>query len=414
MSMKSVPAVVALVSLFLSPCFADDLTQRVAIEPATIKSWPPGCAAGIGLGAPLLFPYFEVDLDNPEGVTTLISANNGLETPGVARMILWTDWGVPTLAFDVYFDPSDIQTINLRSIFSGVVPSTGASADLTGFPFCDVFPPYHANPAISAERMEQLRAAHTGRQGPIDGLCHGADHGDELARGFITVDSVYQCGGLETISPENTPANPSANYFDNGRPGGIANDLDMLWGDAVILDNANNAAQGTAAVTLWADPVGFGDNNIYTFYGRFSEWDGRDDRVPLPTEWVQRFLNGGPFGGGADLIVFRQPNHAEASPIACGESPAWYPLQASIITSDEDGGGEVIHRSDIFGLVTQRVSVGGFDPSPSASFGRVHITGDADQIWVQPVLTGLGRFGVGLNGTAITTLCGSHVPTVQQ
>lgn len=414
MSLKSLLTMAVLVVLDVAPCLAVEPVGATSTESATGTSWPPGCAAGMGLGGTLLFPYFEVDLDDPNGVTTLISVNNGLDTPGLARMVFWTDWGVPTLAFDIYFDAVDIQTINLRSIFDGMIPSTGESAALNDFPFCDVFPPAHDNPAVSAERIDQLRAAHTGRQGPIDALCHGADHGDSLARGYVTVDSVFQCGGLETINPKNTPASASAIYFNDGQPGGIANDVDMLWGDVVFLDNANNAAQGTTAVTLWADTLGFGDQNIYTFYGRYSGWDGRDDRVPLPTEWVQRFLNGGPFAGGADLIVFRQPNHSDASPVACGESPEWYPLQATIVSSDEDGVAVVTHESDTFGLATQRVAIGEFEPAPSASFGRVQITGDADQLWVQPVLTGLGRFGVGLDGTPLKTLCNVHVPVVQE
>ncbi|MEX1312091.1 MAG: hypothetical protein AB1Z65_16855 [Candidatus Sulfomarinibacteraceae bacterium] len=415
MDLRSVlGSAVVVVVLGVTPCSAAEPTGAPAGGTAAVSSWPDGCAAGMGLGATLLFPYFEVDLDDPNGITTLISVNNGLDEPGLARMIVWTDWGVPTLAFDIFLGPDDIRTVNLRSIFDGVIPSTGDPAALSGFPFCNVFPPFHDNPAVSGDRLDQLRAAHTGRQGPIDGLCSGADHGDALARGFITVDAVFQCGGLETVGPRNTPANPAALYFENGQPGGIASDVDMLWGDAVFLDGANNAAHGTTAVALWADPIGFGDNGIYTFYGRYSGWDGRDDRVPLPTEWVQRFLDGGPFSGGADLIVFRQANNADASPIPCGEPPPWYPLRAAIVTSDEDGGGVVTHEDDAFGLATQRVPIGALEPAPSAAFGRVRITGDADQLWVQPVLTGLGRFGVGLDGTPITTLCKVPAPRVQE
>ncbi len=48
--------------------------------------------------ASLLIPFFEVDLEDPRGKTTLFSVNNGGAKPALARVVLWTDWGVPTLA----------------------------------------------------------------------------------------------------------------------------------------------------------------------------------------------------------------------------------------------------------------------------------------------------------------------------
>jgi hypothetical protein len=372
---------------------------------------PSGCVVGATLGATLLFPYFEVDIADIGGVTTLISVNNGLDSPGLARLVLWTDWGVPTLAFDIYLGPLDIQTINLRSVFNGVVPSTGQPAAVSEFPFCVVLPPFHENPALTDERTLHLRSAHTGAPGPMDGLCYGADHGDSIARGYITVDSVNMCGGLESFDPANTPANTAINYFDNDRLGAIANDRNLLWGDVIFIDDRNNAAQGTEAVSLWADPIEFSGSGIYTFYGRFKGWVAHDDRVPLPSAWVQRFLNGGPFEGGADLIVFRQPNHADAAPVTCDGPPSWFPLQATITTRDENGTQLVEHDTSLLGLATQRVSIDGLEPAVAATFGLVTISGDTDQLWVQPVLTGLGRFGVGLNGGAVRTLCGEIPPT---
>jgi hypothetical protein len=371
------------------------------------------CTVGDGLGATLLFPYFEVDLEDPGGMTTLVSVNNGLDSPGLARVVLWTDWGVPTIAFDVFLNPHDIQTINLREIFNGQIPSTGESASVIGFPFCNILPPYHDNPAVSGGRLDQLKAGHTGKPGPVDGLCAGADHGDSIARGYITVDSVRQCSGLESIDPQNTPANPAILFFDNGAPGAMADNRNMLWGDSVFLDSRNNAAQGTVAVPLWADASQFADTAIYTFYGRFGGWDGRDDRVPIPAEWAQRFLDGGPFAGGAELIVFRQPNHAAVSPTPCNSPPEWIPLQSVITTMNENGGGEVTHGSDAFGLATQRVSISDLEPAPSGDFGLIRIEGDGDQLWVQSILTGLGRFGVGLDGAPVRTLCGTIPPSAQ-
>ena len=44
--------------------------------------------------ATLLLPYFEVDLDNPAGLTTLFSINNASATAALANVVVWTDLGV--------------------------------------------------------------------------------------------------------------------------------------------------------------------------------------------------------------------------------------------------------------------------------------------------------------------------------
>src|ERR1700732_1688021 len=74
--------------LLAAPLSAGDLTGN--------------CRLGNQPAATLLVPYFEVDLANPKGRTTLVSVNNAAPRPTLARMVLWTDWGVPPLAFDIY------------------------------------------------------------------------------------------------------------------------------------------------------------------------------------------------------------------------------------------------------------------------------------------------------------------------
>ena len=74
--------------------------------------------------ATLLLPYFEVDLANPNGVTTLFSINNASASAALAHVTLWTDESVPTLDFDVYLTGYDVQTLNVRDIFNGILPRT--------------------------------------------------------------------------------------------------------------------------------------------------------------------------------------------------------------------------------------------------------------------------------------------------
>src|SRR4030095_11251015 len=83
--------------------------------------------------ATLLLPYFEVDLTNPNGVTTLFSVNNASDTAILAHVVVWSDLSVPVLDFNIYLTGYDVQTINLRDIFvSGILPRTASAAQDTG------------------------------------------------------------------------------------------------------------------------------------------------------------------------------------------------------------------------------------------------------------------------------------------
>src|SRR6185295_16836502 len=73
--------------------------------------------------ATLLLPYFEVDLSNPNGVTTLFSINNASATAILAHVVVWSDLSIPVLDFNIYLTGYDVQTVNLRDIFvGGILP----------------------------------------------------------------------------------------------------------------------------------------------------------------------------------------------------------------------------------------------------------------------------------------------------
>lgn len=378
--------------------------------PAPAAAGPAGqCAVGPGLGATLLIPYFEADPTSFDSVTTLINVVNGAGFPVLARVVMWTDWGVPTLAFDIYLGGWDIVTINVRDILWGNVVATGGGVDLTAFPYCDLYPPDHANPALYQQEANQLIAYHTGIAGPMDSRCAGEAYGDGIARGYITIDVVDECSGLEIFDPVYTPANTSYPYFeDGGGSNGIAISDNALWGDITYIDSANNFAQALEAVAIWADPSQFSGSNIYTFYGRFSSWDGRDDRVPLPSLWDQRFYNGGPFSGGADLIAWRDTGMSAAAPVSCGSTPPWYPLQATLTQLDEDASGYNSLPAGSLPAATQRVSVGAMGVTDAA--GWIQVDTGARQSWVLPSLAAFGRYSATFNGIPVGFLCGSTPP----
>jgi hypothetical protein len=75
--------------------------------------------------ATLLLPYFEVDLSNPNGLTTLFSVNNASATAVLVHVVLWSDLSVPVLDFNVYLTGYDVQSVNLRDIIiNGNLPQT--------------------------------------------------------------------------------------------------------------------------------------------------------------------------------------------------------------------------------------------------------------------------------------------------
>src|SRR6202790_5474462 len=60
--------------------------------------------------APLLLPYFEVDLSNPNGLTPLFSINNASATAVLAHVVIRSDLSVEVLDFNVYLTGYDVQT----------------------------------------------------------------------------------------------------------------------------------------------------------------------------------------------------------------------------------------------------------------------------------------------------------------
>ena len=396
---------------FIAPAALTSLLLLVLAAPVMAQPQGEGCRLGPGLGSTLLFPYFETDLDDFDGPATLISFSNRGGNAAMVRVVLWTDWGNPTLAFDVYMPSFKVQSLNLRDTLNGGVPSTGAGEDLSAFENCDINPPDHSNPALTPDQIAQLQADHTGQLGPLADNCAGSPHSDRIARGYITIDVVDECNGIEGFNPQITPANTDRPYFANGAGTGVAKNDNRLWGDIFYLSNESASAQGSLAIPIWSDPAAFSGNDIFTFYGRYSNWDGRDNRVPLPHAWDQRFLNGGPFAGGADLIVYQDtgqpPTYAN-----CGNTPGHFPLQGTVF-SINDPGDNIIDLSSEFdelaGKATQRGPIESL--SIPYAFGWTELDAGDAQMWVQPALSASGLYSASLDGTPVGFLCGIPAPS---
>jgi len=269
--------------------------------------------------ATLLLPFFELNLDDPNGETTLFSVANASAGATVAHVVLWTDLGVPTLFFDIYLTGYDVQSVNLRDVIvNGRLPQTADAAEDpedtispkgplsqdTSFPGCQGILPPTPLPAFFTAH---LAASHTGKPSAVlKGQCAGVDHGDNFARGYVTIDALNDCS-------TRFPSDPG--YFG---PGGDASDANVLVGDYFYVDSHLAYARGGNLVRLEADPQAFKPGDA-TFYELFVNGSAADGREPLPTTWSARFLFGGTFNAGTEVVVWREAQTVPA-PFACGGS----------------------------------------------------------------------------------------------
>ncbi len=393
------------------------LTPIGATDPGPAVD-PRACQVDVQPAATLLFPYFEVEAANPAGLTTLISINNAAAESHLAQVTLWTDWGEPSLAFSLYLTGYDVQTINLRDILSaGILPSTGTnlsnqgslSGDNASFPGCSNASapgagPAFPNPALDGATRAHLQAWHSGEQSPMTGTCAGSLQEGRWT-GYVTVDVVRRC----------SESNPTDfGYFLDGGEGLATND-NVLFGDLFLVTSEEDFAQGEPALHLRADSEAF-PFGAYTFYGQHWNGDGRDDRQPLGSAYAFRYLNGGVFTGGTELIVWRDSKSAAGGQVACGTEPSWAPLPtAPILAFDEEENPQILpDESSAFPYRTQRVQVGGAALPTVADFGWMWLDlahdggglfGQRAQGHVLGVMNALGRFSVGFRAARTASVC---------
>ncbi len=393
------------------------------------------CAIDQRPAATLLLPYFEVDPANPSGLTTLFSVNNASAAAVLANVVVWTDLGVPTLGFQVYLTGYDVQTINLRDIFRGDLPGTatdgqdpqdvispqGEYSQDINFASCSGSLPYRTLPPSLVVHLEN---AHTGRFSSVLNGCAGQDLRDGRIRGYVTVDTVRDC----TLK---VPSDPG--YF--GPEGdGIATNQNVLWGDYLYVDPAAKYSDGENLVRIKAFPGAFQPGDL-TFYGRYVGMSGADARQPLATTWGSRYVNGGAFSGGTDVVAWRDSGRI-VRPFPCGTLPAGFPLNLTrkIIFNEEEQAyvpaGPVIlpPPSDdlVFPAEANRVHVDGpalpvpfnfgwlyFDlnaPIPGTSPGY---RGDIRQSWMATTLKAQGQYSAGFSATPFDSACAPVEPFFQ-
>ncbi len=369
------------------------LGLAVRAEAGVLES---GCSGGAIPAATLLVPYFEVDLAGSDHQTTLFAVTNAGLHSTLAHIVLWTDWGVPTLAFDLFLAQNDVQSINLRDVFAGILPVTGGGS------FVGCTDPLTL-PVLDATALAALRQEHTG-QPDGDGNCAGSGRaGANVATGYVTIDVAQACSA-SILYPSH------AGYFVAGGTG-IAGNENLLVGDFFYVDVAQNYAQGNEAVHIVADAVRFGAQPS-TFYAAWVGHTGDDDRAPLGTRYRSRYLNGGAFSGGTQLVVWAEPSTPTPQAVTCGQRASFVDpcqfLREVSFNEDAVGGVEV----NTFGVneVAAKLTVGAGPLPVGSPFGIVDLENRVHpgcflaipidfplQSWVMPLSSAAGRFSVGLN-----------------
>jgi hypothetical protein len=386
--------------------------------------------------ATLLLPYFEVDLANATGQTTLFSVNNASATAVLAHVVVWSDLSVPVLDFNIYLTGYDVQTVNLRDILvGGALPRTASAGQDPGntispkgtfsqdinFASCSGLLPA---PVLPASFVQHLQQSLTGLSSSVLGnRCAGRAFGDNIARGYITIDTVNNC----TLR---FPGDPG--YF-----GGDATDQNVLWGDYFYVNSAQNFADGNTLVHIEASGTN-PETSVagqYTFYGRYDAWTAIDHREPLSTNFAARYVTGGTFSGGTSMIVWRDSKVNQGPftcPVSPGVRPSWYPLgQEGIVIFDEQEQPQVAQSFPVspqppqtglipFPAEAQRTLVGGASLPVPFDFGWLYLdlnttvaaAGNnppedpaAAQAWVTIEMQAQGRFSVGFDAIQLDSAC---------
>ncbi|HYC87760.1 MAG TPA: hypothetical protein VEO54_00990 [Thermoanaerobaculia bacterium] len=247
--------------------------------------------------ATLLLPYFEVDLSDINGETTLFTVTNVTEFPQIARATIWTDLGVPLVSFNIFLTGFDVQAINLRDVLTlGRTGGTGTGVSNFG----PLGRPSNTNidargcieiAPLSQETIVRVQRALT--EGVVPG-CEVAGEAHANAIGYVTVDVVAACTGAMPVD---------ANYF----AADLRND-NVLIGDYQQLNMSQNFAQGGPMVHIRAVPEGrnSGPSNLTrTFYGRFTK-NGSDARQPLPSRFAARWIRAGATSFQTDIKIWRE------------------------------------------------------------------------------------------------------------
>ncbi len=366
------------------------------------------CRVAVRPAATLLVPWFGVDLAARDGLTTVFSITNVDARPHLVSVTLWTDWAIPTLTFNMYLTGFDVQTLNLRDILKyGVLPATGVAVSPVG-ELSDgavTFPGCGSSVAQARVQALPLQLSHTGRK--VRGLCWASQRKDVMATGYVTVDVVNRCSPLNPSSP---------GYFVRGGQGVAAND-NVLLGEYSYLNPKRKTAEGEQAVHIAANAAAYDAG--YTFYGRYVNGDGRDNRQPLGARFAASYAQDRAQGVETVLTIWRDTKSAVVTGVACGSKPAWAPLRAAqeAVWDEQEGVLALPASQERFPWATQAVKVGSKALPVTEPFGWTEIDlghagsplfGVVSQGWVTVLKTWRQGMSTAHHAAVLESVCQSQ------
>jgi hypothetical protein len=306
--------------------------------PATTNN-DDSCDISVAPAATLLLPYFEVDIDDPAGETTLFTITNVSNEDQIAHVTIWTDYSFPVIDFNIYLTGYDVQSINLYDIIERglIAPDAGTGTDVTDRGDYSVV---NADLSLGAcDRLPgQLDDAYIVRlqSALIDGTvpdfgtlpgCNNVGNEHDNAVGYVTIDLADLCS---TSLPTDPGYFTTEIRFDN-----------VLIGDYQQVHSAENFAQGNPMVHIRAIPEGGepGEAAIInfdrTFYSRYQSGGVLDRRQPLPSIFAARWIQGGVGEFQTYFKIWREGQTDFADANSCSEWDDNVTVAAELVTFDD-------------------------------------------------------------------------------
>ena len=396
--------------------------------PATINN-DDSCDVKVGPAATLLLPYFQVDLTDPAGETTLFSVTNVTQVPQIARVTIWTDRAYPLFTFNLFLTGYDVQSINLYDVLArGIVATPGTSSNAaTGSrsaandanPLLDVSKcatlPSQIQAALLAEMQKALTVGSMAS-------CGTARIGDAHthAIGYVTIDLVQNCGASMPMDPGYFTTEL---LYDN-----------VLYGDFQQVNSFQNFAQSNAMVHIRAIPEGGTTGSATTsfsrtFYSRLQGGGTADRRQPLPSTFGARWISGGPSGFDTGFKIWREATTTSAG---CNVTANAAIEVVDLVRFDEEENPTSIVNPcccilcppfSITSPATVSMSVSStsfFPPNPDASVaGWMYLnldsaSGGGSQSWVVVSMRAEGRYSVDFDATSFGNGCSPPYPVTDE
>jgi hypothetical protein len=231
-----------------------------------------------------------------------------------------------------------VQEVRLRDVFAGLFPSGEAP------PQCQQLGP------LDPEDVAGAVAAHRGEPSDLFGeSCGGQPFGDGLLRGFALIEFPSECSVLGAPVPQ-------------GATQGGQLELNLLWGDYLLLDRSAGVAAGELLPSSEFPGVLLGSDATTSGGG-----PALMELAIYPSRWGVSFVD--TRSRTTDVIVWRVPFAFPDSPRNCGSMPDWFPLGQTVLRAyDDDGTFADLDSFRPFPIVANRVPVGTLSlPTPYAS-----------------------------------------------